>query len=235
MRSSRAICPAGSYCANGVAQVCPGGRFGATVGLTLSGCSGECAAGYYCPPNATTPYAFECGSAEVYCPAGSAAPRAVPPGMYSIGGFNATTRTGTAECGTGTFCLNGVLSLCPAGRYGCSILVSDPQCNGPCLEGFWCGNGSDTGTQHTCGEGRAYPSSVYCPSGSSSPLAVPAGHYGLGGSPPDRLASEAVCPLGHYCDHGLKVCCVVRDAVHACVISDLFVHVADCVPDRSLW
>ena len=205
LRTSQAICPAGSYCSNGIALACPGGKFGSTTGLGTSTCSGECAAGYYCPSNSASPHEFECGSAAVHCPAGSAAPLVVPPGMYSIGGFNTTTRTSAVECPAGTFCLNGVMSPCPAGRFGCSILVSEPQCSGPCLDGFWCTNGSDSDTQHACGEGQAYPSSVYCPSGSSSPLAVPAGHYGLGGSPPDRLASEAVCPLGHYCDHGLKV------------------------------
>ena len=53
------------------------------------GCSGVCAAGYYCPEGSTSATQRECGGEHLYCPAGSGAPVPVPSGSYSSGGTHA--------------------------------------------------------------------------------------------------------------------------------------------------
>ena len=63
------ICPVGAFCIGGVLTTCSGGRFGNTTGVTVDGCSGPCAAGYYCPPGSTSPTASPCFSGpQRYCP-----------------------------------------------------------------------------------------------------------------------------------------------------------------------
>lgn len=194
---------------NGNATVCPGGRYGSEPGLGSRECSGLCRGGYYCPDNSTSPEEHECGNVSVYCPAGSGSPLIVAPGEYSVGGWSNETRNSTASCDEGAFCVNGVRELCPAGRYGCSILVSDPLCNGPCVEGFYCPLGSSSGTANSCGAKLQHPASVYCPVGSASPVAVDAGHYATKGSPPDRFGNQSLCEDGSYCEHGVKRSCPV--------------------------
>jgi hypothetical protein len=48
-RFHQTICPLGHYCDKGIVIECPPGRYGGTLGLYDSGCSGPCDAGYYCP------------------------------------------------------------------------------------------------------------------------------------------------------------------------------------------
>lgn len=56
-RFSQAICPAGSYCVNSVSILCPPGRYGDQLGLTLSTCTAGCPAAFYCPSGTVTPIA----------------------------------------------------------------------------------------------------------------------------------------------------------------------------------
>jgi hypothetical protein len=107
-----------------------------------------------CRSGSTTPVQFACGNANVYCPKGSAALRAVTPGFYSIGGFDATTRDAQTPCESGFYCDGGVRKTCPggtwsppnqtqcepcaAGRYGLGGSTS-VQCDGPCDPGYWFG------------------------------------------------------------------------------------------------
>jgi hypothetical protein len=48
-RFNQTVCPLGHYCDKGIVIECPAGRYGGTLGLYDSGCSGPCDAGYYCP------------------------------------------------------------------------------------------------------------------------------------------------------------------------------------------
>jgi hypothetical protein len=93
-RAAALLCPPGSFCAGGVAAPCPAGRWGGGWGEARPGCSGPCAAGYYCPPGSATPYAARCGNAARFCPEGSAAPLPVAVGAYSTGGWGATGAPG---------------------------------------------------------------------------------------------------------------------------------------------
>ncbi len=79
-------CHLGSFCKQGVATQCPPGRYGNTTALETKDCSGECDAGYFCPPGSTNPRAKRCQGPEQFCPAGSGLPVTVTSGFYSVGG-----------------------------------------------------------------------------------------------------------------------------------------------------
>jgi hypothetical protein len=64
IRTNQAKCPRGSFCSNGLAFLCPGGRYGSEEGLLSMGCSGECKEGFYCPEGSTSPI-------QILCPLGT--------------------------------------------------------------------------------------------------------------------------------------------------------------------
>ncbi|CAM9745516.1 unnamed protein product, partial [Discosporangium mesarthrocarpum] len=47
------------------------------------------------------------------------------------------------SCPPGQFCIGGVASPCPAGRYGGYWQSSNSSCSGPCNEGYYCPEGSN--------------------------------------------------------------------------------------------
>ena len=53
-RSDQLPCPPGSYCNKGIIRECPAGRFGSSVRLSNSACSGPCDRGFYCPAGSTS-------------------------------------------------------------------------------------------------------------------------------------------------------------------------------------
>ena len=127
-------CPVGSYCSNGVAMLCPAGRFGAVPQMPSLQCSGGCAVGFYCPANSTSPTQVPCGNVSVYCPAGSGGPTVALPGQWTqdklgvgIGLGDAptngtTTMASAVPCPSGSYCLGGVATPCSAGRFGCALV-----------------------------------------------------------------------------------------------------------------
>ena len=120
-------CEPGSYClSDGIRRMCPGGRYGSSSGLSSALCTGPCPAGYYCPQGSSAPTMHSCGDHSVYCPVGSDAPFPVLPGWYAAGGLTANTSTTERKCEPGSYCSgDGVVRLCPSGRYGGSFgLVS---------------------------------------------------------------------------------------------------------------
>ena len=55
------------YCSgDGYIRSCPGGSYGNSSGLTSSSCSGQCRAGFYCPPGSVNASAVPCGGTNVY-------------------------------------------------------------------------------------------------------------------------------------------------------------------------
>ena len=151
-RWSQVVCPAGSYCREGLATLCPPGTYGSSTGSSTPWCNGfgSCSPGFYCPAGSTSPAVLPCASNHpedsVYCPAGAGTPTQALPGEVTTGGTN-RTRTGVAPCPPGRYCVGGRALLCPAGRFGCSERLSDVGCNGPCTRGFYCPEGSNSSQQ----------------------------------------------------------------------------------------
>jgi hypothetical protein len=97
--------------------------------LASSACSGPCLPGHFCPENSSSPTQHLCGSAAVYCPAGSGAPRAAAPGEYTVGGEE-DRRADVLPCPSGSYCVEGLKRPCDAGRFGCASRLGSPLCNG---------------------------------------------------------------------------------------------------------
>lgn len=64
---------------------------------------------------------------------------------------------------------------CAAGRFGASDGQTSDQCDGPCLDGYWCGPGATTPTAEPCGS-----NAVICVSPWTGPQAVQTGWYSTG-------------------------------------------------------
>ena len=148
--------PIGSYCSGGVRALCVAGYYGAAYNLTTSSCSGQCSAGYYCPvAGMTSPTAYPCGNATVYCLAGSTAPTPVQTGYYSTAFVtNATTATVQVQCAAGSYCSGGVSYPCPGGTFGTTVGAT--SCGGVCPAGYYCPPGSSSGTANLCGSAAVY-------------------------------------------------------------------------------
>ena len=171
-----APCPAGHYCPmnshNGTHHRCPAGRYGSVTGLYDRVCENNCAAGYYCPEGSTSPFQKECGeyileieptlsvdkfrlrtlSNAYFCPEGSPLPLPAPPGYFTVNGTS-STRSAIEECVPGTYCIEGIIRDCPAGRYGDSYKIFSPDCTGPCRKGYYCPVGSTSSIEIPCPQG----------------------------------------------------------------------------------
>jgi hypothetical protein len=102
-------CPQGHFCTEGAKFPCPAGKFGGTQYQTDAGCSGNCAAGYFCQAGSTVRQADTCGSADVYCPAGTEERQQVLDGLYSTPLSAASSvRTGQLACPAEVTCADGV-------------------------------------------------------------------------------------------------------------------------------
>jgi hypothetical protein len=200
VRTGAASCPPGSYCTGGDRSVCGAGQYGATWNLTTSTCSGQCAAGYYCPANSTSSTALQCGSAAFYCPVGSGSATAVSTGYYSTGGGSAAVQTAQLPCEAGYYCVGGVRSACLAGTYSSATQLSS-ACSAVCPGGYFCPSGSSTPSP--CGS-----ADKYCPAGSGAAVSVSSGYYTtpVTGSVTNRTG-QAQCEAGSYCVSGVKYLC----------------------------
>jgi len=179
-------CTAGTYCPGGTAnpvtcapgnycdvpqlaaqKPCPGGRYGATSGLTVSTCTGPCDAGYICPPGSVVSYAIAC-PVGTYCEAGSATAKVCPAGYYCE--YTSTSPTacpiGTYNTATGKGAVTDCLP-CPPGKE-CGVATANEGT--PCPIGSYCPGG---GTTRPCIPGS------YCDDTSlREPKLCPAGTYG---------------------------------------------------------
>ena len=116
--------------------------------------------------------------------------------------------SGFRQCEPGYYCINGSRKLCPSGRYGSSGGLNSSSCTGPCPAGFYCPEGTISAESNMCGG-----TNLYCPEGSSVPLNVTVGYYGVDDSGSDDIrramtrSQQVVCPRGHYCQQGIKYHC----------------------------
>ena len=175
----------GHYCVDGVKYPCPSGRYGSQLGLIDKKCSGLCSRGYYCPIASINDKQMECGDPGLYCPTGSSAPLRVQNGHYSHGGNKNTTHFEQILAPPGSYALNGILFSCPGGVYGSDFGLSSSNCNGHCIGGFYCPEGSTNAKQIACGSPDRF-----CPKGSAKPKLVKDGHY--------SSKVEEPCPPGMW-------------------------------------
>ncbi len=95
--------------------------------LVVDSCS------FYCPQGTVNP--IPCGNSTVYCPAGVASPAAVTVGFYASGSANLSTASSQTQCVAGQYCVAGVASSCPIGRFGSTPGLSSASCSGDCAQG----------------------------------------------------------------------------------------------------
>ncbi len=169
-------------------SVCGGVCSEGTYGTGLSECTQICPKGYYCPK-------------------GSSIPTPCPAGTYN----NIISKTSISDCNNcplGYYCPlasdDGFLNLCLGGYYGNLPNQISKYCNGQCDPGYRCLSGSISSRQFTCGS-----SSVYCPIGSSNPLPVSNGYFSIGGQTLDTGTGQQICPIGYYCNLGIKTLCTI--------------------------
>lgn len=171
------ICPLGHYCADGIKYSCPPGTYGNRIGLSNVSCSGSCVEGFYCPERSVSPFEIDCGASPVvYCPPASGRPNRTALGYYALRtNISMTYASGFVyqkPCPLGSYCVDGVRYLCPAGRYGLKIRETNASCTGGCLGGYYCPPGSTLSNEIQC-DGT----NIYCPPGSGSPRNVTLGYY----------------------------------------------------------
>lgn len=190
VRTQARLCPPGFFCPpgdNGARVPCPAGRFSSAWGTSSVEHCHSCAAGYFCPPGSASPAQAECGGSDVYCAAGAASPTRAEAGFFTAGG-NPRTRSVQLPCPAGSFCPgDGLARLCMPGSYSPS--AGGTACR-PCAAGFWCGRGSSTPTEHSCGSAASF-----CPPGSPAPINATAGYFTLrvepAAAPADLVAASA--------------------------------------------
>jgi hypothetical protein len=204
------ICPKGHFCTHGEKFTCPAGYYGDTEGLFTRECAGKCPAGWYCPVGTVRSTDFPCGSStHTFCPEGSTRPTPTTLGFYTTepqhtrgGGFSSEKR-----CPPGSYCIEGVRTLCPAGRFGAIHESINASCDGLCLPGWYCPAGSITPDQEACGG-----TDKYCPAGSATPLRVTLGYYTVGSNKDyetrnnvtenyftNTRSGQVPCDRGFYC------------------------------------
>jgi len=162
--SAQQRCEAGSFCIGGVRNVCPKGFYCPTTGLSAP---------------------IQCGNATLFCEEGSIMPTIVMAGYFSVGGLNASTRTGQQIAPVGHYALLGIVNECPEGHFGSTEALSNENCSGLCLEGWYCPQASIANRQYACGA-----ENLICPRGSGKPKQVQPGFY--------TTTDEEPCRPGTY-------------------------------------
>ena len=139
-------------------------RFGATFGFFVPA-SGATASWEFSVANGGDAAAVEVeyndyvyADVSQYCPAGSAAPNAAGPGVYTTPVVDGVLRTAEAECDAGNFCVGGEKTPCAAGKYQDDTGAS--ECN-PCAAGTYSGV---AGRSDEC---DACAGAEFCPEGPS--------------------------------------------------------------------
>ena len=108
--------------------------------------------------------------------------------------------------------------ICPAGRFGSGLELTQVNCSGPCNPGYYCPAGSKSPAEIPCPLGRFVTESgsssvkncMECPAGSYCELAAifarpcPARHYGNRSGLGSSLCS-GLCPAGTFCVSGTIV------------------------------
>ena len=213
-------CPVGYWCPEASvtdkAHKCRAGYFGDAEGQSSDTCVGECPAGYVCPAGTATvgvsPSAA-CIDKGNYCPKKSIEPLAVPAGHMTT--LDSNGRAVSVEpCTVGTWCVNGVVAKCAAGKFGASTGLQTNECSGSCSSGYYCPIGSKSAVEEECGNlavrAGENPVKYYCPAGVGTPIAVSTGYYTACADdsttlcPPNRRTKQLPCQAGFLCAGGVQ-------------------------------
>ena len=112
------------------------------------------------------------------------------------------------KCEKGYYCTGGVRKKCPPGTFGLiEGAIHEIDASQPCNEGYFCPSpvgapNVDEISQNACGACH-----LYCPRQSYTPLNVDTGYYSIGGDTVMVRTSQEICPVGHFCVHGVKYKC----------------------------
>jgi len=203
-------CPAGQYQERGFTgynqpvfscKQCPGGSYGAVVGLTDPSCSGLCQPGHYCPPGSASPTERKCGDSSVFCPEGSASPTRSSAGWKTTTGIVPVTNT--VQLDTMSPAVSSTSSL---DATSASTIVSEQVVQ----DGMYVGSAAERSAELLCSPGH------YCRDGVELPC--PIGTYGndtglqtaecsgrciAGEHCAEGSVVPAICPKGSYCPDGM--------------------------------
>ncbi|XP_070551430.1 uncharacterized protein [Ptychodera flava] len=174
--------PAGHYTLDGAykPEPCPRGTY--QTATKSSYCS-DCLQGYYCMTTGTVDQTI-CDRGH-YCPPKSETPTPCPRGtyVYDLG------RRELSEC-----------DPCPAGDYCGSVGLE--ATSGPCTEGYYCYEGSNTSTpMWESGMGDVCPEGHYCPAGTPAPYTYPCGNGTFNNVTGAKAESDCLdCPPGEVCE-----------------------------------
>ncbi|XP_031989756.1 SCO-spondin-like isoform X5 [Corvus moneduloides] len=234
-------CPQGHFCPQGdAAQPCPNGTYGEQRGLSsAAGCSpcpagkfcytdgmeppgiphptGDCPAGYLCPPGTGFPFSFPCMPGSFWdnsSTEGEGVCKPSPAGHFC----DSPALTEPKPCPAGFYCAEGSSKPepCPEGTFsdrqglsgpsGCSPCARGSYCaapgqtgpSGPCEAGFYCQSRALTPWPTDGVTGAVCPAGSYCPPGSAFPIPCPPGTFSnISGL---RSLQECLdCPPGLYC------------------------------------
>ena len=109
---------------------------------------------------------------------------------------------------TGSYCVDGIRALCPAGKYGNAEKLSAATCSGDCQAGYFCAAGSTSSTAAQCGADASF----YCPAAATSVLTADAGYYTIdsdgGVDDVNHRVNQVECPAGSACASGVQTACV---------------------------
>ena len=196
-------CPRGTYRASANGQTltdcidCPDGTY---CGSTGSSSTTSCGIGNYCDSGATAPLpcksGYYCSSATMSstnmyasaCPGGYLCP-------YGVS-IDPTTDQATYGCEAGYYCLSKKTYAIPCrpGTYVSSLASDDIS---DCLDS---GAGKYLDTYASTDSGTDCPAGYYCPSGTTQPVACPAGTYNTA-TGKSSLSDCTPCEAGYYCPY----------------------------------
>lgn len=198
------ICEEGFFCSGGIKSECLPGYYGDSKGLQTGACSGLCPMGYYCPAGSFNATTHRCPSGRYGATEGLSDSSCSGPCLPGYHCYEGSTSPTQLECAV--LQIEGLVypnlgikkkSFITVGSVLADVTVMRTDVY---LDTF---NVSVQVLPNTniSKQVVSEPNSVYCPVGTSIPLAVRSGYYSAGNNRTTRHLQEP-CPMGSYCMNG---------------------------------